>query len=281
MKKLHFWDHILLILCALTALLCGLYLIYASLPRLNWAFLKGTFVENLPLPNPLFPACAGLLSVLLSIFLFLLPRRLFTHRRDFVVQKTENGELRIAVKAIESLVQKCVDMHEEARMVRMRVHTTGSGVVISLCISLANNISIPLAVASLQKQIKQYLLASSGIDVREVRVTVETALDMADHSPYMVPAEEAEKQPLEQKEKKKRPTHQRLFSRPDEPAVMPAAPKADENAAAPAAEAGNGTPIEEAPETAAEDARPEEPPAETPAAQAPAGPEETEEIAHE
>ena len=250
MKKLHFWDRILLFLCALTALLCGLYLIYESLPKLPFSILKGTFVERLPMPGPFIPIGAGLLSVLLSLFLFLLPRRLFTRRKDFVVQKTDNGELRISVKAIENLVKKCVSMHEEARLQHMSIRTTSAGIVINLHVSLANNISIPLAVASMQKQIKQYLLASSGITVREVRVSVETAMELSEASPYAVPAETGEKD-AEPKEKK-RPAHQRLFSRPDEPAVMPTAPTPEEKPETPEPEMNEPAEAAEAPEAETE-----------------------------
>lgn len=268
MKKHHVWDRVLLFLCALTALIAGLYLVYASLTRLDWPILKNAGAAAWPLPNALIPAGVGLLSVVLAVFLFLLPGRLFHRRRDFVVKKIENGELRIAIKAVENLVQKCVDMHDEIKLVRMNVQNAHGGVVIDLCIALANNISIPLAVASLQKQIKQYLLASSGIDVKEVRVSVETAMNLTENSPYIVPSDAAGEKPGDGKEKKKRPTHQRLFSRADEPAVVPQPPQAEEaapEAPAPAQEEAQPEVTEAAPteaEAAEADAEAEPAPAE-------------------
>ena len=148
-----------------------------------------------------------------------------------MVQQTDNGELRIAVKAIENLVQKCIDMHEEIHVVSMKIRNCRDGVRVDLCISLANNIAIPLAVASLQKQIKQYLAASSGIEVKEVRVSVETAQAGVGDSPYLVSSESAhaapEKQP-EPKEKPKLPLHQRIFGRGDQVVTVPEPPKAEE-----------------------------------------------------
>ncbi len=133
---------------------------------------------------------AGLLTFVYGVYVLMMPRRLRRDRKRFVIQKGTGGELRISVRAIESLVQKCVDMHQEMQTSSMTVSNSREGVFIDLDISLAGNISIPLAVASLQKQIRQYLLASSGIDVREVRVSVETAERDIRESPYRVDAQE-------------------------------------------------------------------------------------------
>ena len=124
-------------------------------------------------------------------------------------------------------MQKCVDMHEEIKLRNMRIYNNRRGVAVDLYISLANNISIPLAVQSLQKQIKQYLLASSGIDVQDVRVSVETTKSAAGDSPYLVTNETkaVEKQP---EPEKKRAAHQRIFSHSEQAATLPEAPKAEE-----------------------------------------------------
>jgi hypothetical protein len=169
----------------------------------------------------------GLISLGYGAFLLALPHKFTRSKRGFVSQKTENGELRIAIKAIEHLVQRCIDMHNEIKVVSMDINNNHDGVRVELRISLANNISIPLAVASLQKQIKQYLLASSGIDVREVGVSVETASSNVGESPYLV--EDTITQPNgaapppNTENKKKKPLHQRIFSKEDQSAVMPLA----------------------------------------------------------
>lgn len=227
MKKLRFWHRLLLLLSALTALVVGGYLIYAYIFRLPIPFMD-RFKDITPYTPPAYAMVGvGLLCVLESVFLFTLVRRIFERRRDFVTQKVENGELRISIKAIENLVQKCVDMHEEIKLRNMRIYNNRRGVAIDLYISLANNISIPLAVQSLQKQIKQYLLASSGIDVQDVRVSVETTKSEAGDSPYLVTneAKAAEKQP---EADKKRAAHQRIFSHSEQAANLPEAPKAEE-----------------------------------------------------
>ena len=106
----------------------------------------------------------------------------------------------------------------------MRIHNVRDGVTVDLSISLANNIIIPLVVSSLQKKVKQYLQTSSGIEVKEVRVAVETAKDAANFSPYMVKDEAAENEEAQPVKEKKQPIHQRLFKRDAEPATLPEAP---------------------------------------------------------
>lgn len=205
--KIRFWDKIFLMAGAATAMLVGGALLIGGLRE------DGTF----PAAHRTLVIVFGLVSVAFGAYLILLPRRYAMQRRDYVVQRTDSGELRIAVKAIENLVEKCVDLHEEIQLSSMSIVNTREGVVVELNISLANNISIPLAVASLQKQIKQYLVASSGIEVREVRVIVENTKD----EPLLVSEIEEE----EENEPEKAPMHQRLFCQAEQPTLVPEQPK--------------------------------------------------------
>ncbi len=162
--KLKLKDRLLLLLCALFVLAVGIGLVLLSFrqPSMLADSVSGSFFSWARLGM----IAIGVVLVLCAIYFFLLPSKLRDNRKGFVVQQTDNGELRIAIKAIENLVKKCVDMHEEMRLSAMTIQTARDGVTIDLRISLANNISIPLAVASLQKQIRQYLAVSSGIEVR-------------------------------------------------------------------------------------------------------------------
>ncbi len=170
----------------------------------------------------------GAVSAVLGVYTLLFPRKLRTRRKAFVTQKTESGELRISVRAIENLVQRCVDMHEEIRLVDMDIVSARHGVDVDMRISLASNVSIPLAVASLQKQIRQYLLASSGIEVSDVSVTVETTAngEARRDTPYAVPEEGVAVAEPPRKEKKA--LHQRLFGHVEQPATVPDAPASEE-----------------------------------------------------
>lgn len=204
--KIRFWDRIILLIGAAIAVLIGLSLFFGGLRR----------GEDMSALHRTLTVLFGAASATFGGYLFVFPRRYSMQHRDYVVQRTDTGELRIAVKAIENLVEKCVDLHEEIQMLSMSVTNTREGVVVELFVSLANNISIPLAVASLQKQIKQYLIASSGIEVREVRVIVENTKD----EPLLV----AEAEEEEENEPEKAPMHQRLFCQAEQPAIVPTPP---------------------------------------------------------
>ncbi len=184
--KVRFWDRLL------TAV-AGLLLFATGLIFFLWAFrgIPADWLNALTVKEigrlPIFVALGlGTVTVLLGIHnnSLLFRRR---GKKGFVVQKTEHGELSISIHAMENLVQKCVDKHEELTVVSNRIENTRDGVVVDLRISLANGVSIPLVVSTLQKQIKQYITSCSGIDVKEVKVEVEAASTKAEKSPYSVP----------------------------------------------------------------------------------------------
>ena len=251
--KLKFYDRLVLFFGALLTIAAGAALGVAGLQ------IAGAISESLS-PG-LRIACIGVgsLTVLFGLYVLAFPQKLRAERQGFVVQRTDNGELRISIKAIEGLVQKCIDMHDEIEVVSQRIRNTRDGVTVDMNIALANNISIPLAVAALQKQIKQYLSASSGIEITEVRVTVDTAQmpapEMADQADAAAePAVEAAAPAEAEKPapKAKLPLHQRIFGRSETAANMPEPPKAEE---APAEEAeADVSPAEEQPLPAGEPA---------------------------
>jgi hypothetical protein len=145
-------------------------------------------------------------------------------------------------------------------------------------ISLASGVNIPLAVSALQKQIKQYITSCSGVDVREVRVMVETNNSLAPFtgsglqggmmadvtaaaragevaSSLQEAAQNAtltEPEPLETHEKL--PLHQRLFHREEKPQIVPEPPKPMDDETVDETPAVQSTPEEIAPssETTAE-----------------------------
>lgn len=219
---------------------------------------------------------------------------LFRHRgrRDkFVMQKTENGELSISLKAMENMVQKCLDPHKELTVQGVRLENQKGGLLIRIRGTVAGGVSIPLTVDALQQQIKQYVTACSGVEVKDIRVQIESSGPDAKESLFAIEAptaralpggsnakeektkekKEEEPAPMTQEEVEQvmaempaplpsdaedsapvvevsaaaaaaaemlkneapqeeddRPIHQRLFSNPEEPCVMPMPPTAEE-----------------------------------------------------
>lgn len=115
----------------------------------------------------------ALLLVLLGVHgLHMLFRR--RNGKGFIVQRTDMGDMNIAISALSSMVHKCVDQHQEIAVKKIHINRVRGGIIVDLKILLANGINIPLTVNVLQKQIKQYITSCSGVDVHEVRVQIGT-----------------------------------------------------------------------------------------------------------
>ena len=239
--------------------------------------------------------------ILLGVYCLLLMFRHRGRKEKFVMQKTENGELSISLKAMESMVQKCLDPHKELEVQSVRLENQKGGLLIRIRGTVAGGVSIPLTVDALQQQIKQYVTACSGVEVKDIRVRIESSGPEAQDSLYAIEAptakalpgsvnareekkeepaaepeipevkpedldlpekpaaaekEEAEEEPAPQievsaaaaaaaellkneapEEDDDRPMHQRLFSSPEEPCVMPMPPEPEETAEGAEAEA--------------------------------------------
>lgn len=126
--------------------------------------------------------------VLLGVgcFLTLIPRKSAARRSGFVMQKTENGAIGISVRSIEGLVQTCVEKHDMIDRADISVAESRDGIIILIDVDQAAGVNIPLAVGVLQKQVRQYVTACTGVEVQEVRVMVENNDNTAVESPYAV-----------------------------------------------------------------------------------------------
>ncbi|MBR2822743.1 MAG: alkaline shock response membrane anchor protein AmaP [Clostridia bacterium] len=114
---------------------------------------------------------------------------LFRHRKRkdrFVLQKNDSGELAISLKALESMVQKCVDQHEEIQVQHMHLETRKDGLLIQIRGSVAGGVSIPLTVENMQKQIRQYVTACSGVDIKGIRVQIDESGEDAENAPFAI-----------------------------------------------------------------------------------------------
>lgn len=206
--KLRLSDSFLLMLIATVIILIGAGLIVLGLQTGELAVGADHVVRI-----GRWPLLAGGLALLLSgAFIFSLPQRNRRRRHEFVVQQTASGELSISLKALENLVRKTVAGHPEIALKGMDIRQQKDGVIVALSVALAGNVNIPLAVDSLQKSVKQQLLAATGVDVKEVKVTVETADSQVKDSPFLVreaPPVDAEDTESEAKDEARREHEER------------------------------------------------------------------------
>lgn len=225
--KMKFWDRMILRIGAVLSLLCGIGtavcggVLYAK----DWAALNGETCWWL-LNAPVLLIGAGALVALISLYNLLLPRRYHKGRHAFVVQSTDMGELRIAVSAIENLILKCVETHKEVKVQDISLTNRRGAVNVQLRVTMDSNVSIPHAVEQIQSQIKRYLAASSGIEVRDITISVERTEGETQPLPleHLATNEEAVTRAAQPK-KEKIPVHQRIFGREeDQPESEPSTP---------------------------------------------------------
>ena len=103
---------------------------------------------------------------------------LFRHRRrkdKFVLQKLESGDLAISLKTVETMVQRCLEQHSEIRTDGIRLENQRDGLLIRIRGAVAGGVSIPLTVDNLQKQVKRYVTACSGVEVKGIRIQIESS----------------------------------------------------------------------------------------------------------
>ena len=130
----------------------------------------------------------GVLIFLLGLYCVLL---LFRHKGrngKFIMQRTESGELAISLKALESMVQKCLEQHKEVNAQAVSLENQKGSLLIRIRGTVAGGISIPLTVDTLQQQIKQYVTACSGIEVKDIRVEIESSGPDAKDAPFAIEA---------------------------------------------------------------------------------------------
>ena len=139
-------------------------------------------------------ALAGVAVVMvlfaLRLFSMILPKKK-AKSSNFAIQQNENGMVRISVTALEALVQRCLSQHAELKVVTSSLYSDEESVRVDVHITLQSDISMPLAISALQKQIKRYLEACAGVNVKEVRVFVDGATPAnaaTAQSPYAIPA---------------------------------------------------------------------------------------------
>ncbi len=190
-------DRIVILLCSLVALCIAAAAVLLVLGKISVEpaiELLGRLANNMDTNWKWRAALCGGAAVMaliaLRLFSVILPAKK-KHSSTFAIQQNENGMVRISVKALEALVQRCLSQHPEIKVVSSSLFSNEESVRVDVHVALQSDISMPLAISSLQKQIKRYLEACSGVAVEEVRVFVDGAIPAnaaTAESPYAIPA---------------------------------------------------------------------------------------------
>ncbi len=170
---------------------------------------------------------AGLISIavfllMLGVYCFFVLFRHRRHKDQFVTQRNDSGELAISIKALETMVNKCVDQHDEIQVQNLNIDNNKDGLLIRLKTTVAGGISIPLTVEAMQRKIKQYVTACSGIEIKKIRVEVESSGPETEDATFAVEAPTA-KPLLKEENRKENKLPEPEPAIPQEPQTIPAA----------------------------------------------------------
>ena len=187
------WDRILILLCALVALGCAAGVVALLVGKISFEMINGWLAWVDMSKWTVKAAMVGIAALFVLLFLLLFAMILPSKKKrssNYAIQRNENGMVRISLKALETLVNKCLNQHAELKVVTSSLYSDEESIRVDVHISLQSDISMPLAISALQKQIKKYLEACSGVMVQEVRVFVDSTIpadEKTEASPYAIP----------------------------------------------------------------------------------------------
>lgn len=144
------------------------------------AFLAGWHSPLLGLGGEaLLPANREIIWALLVLYLFMglwllwkgvrVPRT----NKQSIVHEQNLGQVKVALPAVEALVEKEVAGVQEIKEVKAQVQTVPQGVSINLQLVVVPGVNIPALSSDIQQRVKDNIYNVIGITVQEVRVAVD------------------------------------------------------------------------------------------------------------
>lgn len=118
----------------------------------------------------------GLLGVLLFFLaIYLIYQKVKTDKGILsVIQKTSFGEIKISIGSIKHLALKVIKGIEEITESKPEINILKSGgIKIDLHLSVKQNVNIPELSEKIQRKLKEYLLETSGIETKEIKIHIE------------------------------------------------------------------------------------------------------------
>ena len=121
-----------------------------------------------------------ILWVIIAALLIILAFYLIQEKRQYqreelaVSQKTSFGEVRISLNSIKHLILKVLKEIKEIKEVRPEINLQKTGEVkVNLHLGVEQDIKIPELSEKIQKKIKDYLLETSGIELKEIKIHID------------------------------------------------------------------------------------------------------------
>ncbi|MCR4708446.1 MAG: alkaline shock response membrane anchor protein AmaP [Clostridiales bacterium] len=191
--KHPFWDRILMLITAAVCIAAAAGIVMLILGKFSLGQVTD-LLGRIDFSRSIVKAIGGAAAAVCALFgVFMLSMMTPARKKkssNFAIQRNENGMVRISLKALETLVNKVLNQHAELKVVTSSLFSDEETIRVDVHIALQSDISMPLAISSLQKQIKRYIEACSGVQVSEVRIFVDSTLpsdENAAKSPYAIP----------------------------------------------------------------------------------------------
>lgn len=165
----HIWDRILIGIMSLGYLITSIFLFGVAIGWTSPLALIQNYLLNM-INNWLLGA-SGLILFFLSLTLFL---SVFRTKpvKDAIVHETSLGIIRLTLPALENLVIKSAKSVYGIREVKTQIKAQLDSVSIHLKVQVLPDLNIPQITEELQKKVKEYLVKTTGINVDNVKVTV-------------------------------------------------------------------------------------------------------------
>jgi len=174
MSKGSFNNLIFVLFSVITVFISGIFLALSlRLFSLENIFFRANYWIYSNFFNQIILGLAGALLIFLVIYLIWQKAQIDKGNLS-VVQKTSFGEIKISIESIKRLTLKVVKGMGEITETRPEVNILKSGGInVDLHLSVKQDVNIPELSEKVQRKLKEYLLETSGIETKEIKIHID------------------------------------------------------------------------------------------------------------
>jgi uncharacterized alkaline shock family protein YloU len=174
MSKDSFNSLIFVLFLVVVVFISGIFLALSlRLFSLESFFFKTNYLIYSSLINQIVLGLVGALLIFLAIYLICQKAQIDKENLS-VVQKTSFGEIKISTGSIKRLALKVVKGMGAITETRTEINILKSGGInLELHISVKQDVNIPELSEKIQRKLKEYLLETSGIETKEIKIYVD------------------------------------------------------------------------------------------------------------
>jgi uncharacterized alkaline shock family protein YloU len=174
MSKESFNNLIFVLFLLVTVFISGFFLALSlRLFSLESFFFKTNYLIYSNLFNQITLGLVGAFLIFLAIYLIWQKAQIDKGNLS-VVQRTSFGEIKISIGSIKRLALKVIKGMEEITETRPELNILKSGGInIDLHLSVKQDVNIPELSEKVQRKLKEYLLETSGIETKEIKIHID------------------------------------------------------------------------------------------------------------